>query len=71
MRTDKGTDRQTDMTKLIVAFQDFANVPTNINKQYLEQQLKVICCEPKTCDLTPGVKLTTKPKAEAASQDTV
>jgi len=41
------------MTKLIVAFRDFANVPKNINKQYLGQHLNVICCEPKTYDFSP------------------
>jgi len=28
-RTDGQTDRQTDMTKLIVAFRNFANAPNN------------------------------------------
>jgi len=27
MRTDGGTERQTDMTKLIVAFRKFSNAP--------------------------------------------
>jgi len=53
----------TNMTKLIVAFRDFANVLTNINKKYLGQHLNVICCERKTHDFFPAVELTTQPQA--------
>ena len=31
MRTDRRTDRQTGMTRLIVAFRNFANAPKNNN----------------------------------------
>ena len=42
MRTDGRTDRQTDMTKLIVAFHNFTNAPKNkgmstIKLGYLEK----------------------------------
>ena len=30
MRTDRQTDRQTDMTKLIVSLRNFANAPKNV-----------------------------------------
>jgi len=32
MQTDGGTDGRTDMTKLIVAFRNFANAPNNGTK---------------------------------------
>jgi hypothetical protein len=37
-QTDGRTDRWTDMTKLIVAFRNFANVPNNV---WLEQIISV------------------------------
>jgi hypothetical protein len=38
-RTDRETaDRQTDMTKLIVAFRNIANAPKNITKKWLKLQ---------------------------------
>jgi len=36
MRTDGRTDRQTDRTKLIVAFPKFANAPKNKEILYLK-----------------------------------
>jgi hypothetical protein len=36
MRMDIQTDRQADMTKLIVIIRSFANAPKNINIQILE-----------------------------------
>jgi hypothetical protein len=43
MRTDGRTDRETDMTKLIVSFRNFANAPKNMRSREMWLKFYMIC----------------------------
>ena len=45
MRTDGRTDRQADMTKLIVTFRYFANAPTKTSHLMLHGEIIAVCSE--------------------------
>jgi len=56
MRVDAQTDRQTDMTKLIVAFRNFANAPKNYKVRDIN---KIIKTKNKNITYTYSVHLLT------------